>query len=325
MWRKAPVLILAILLVASVSVQPSLGQKYPTKPIEIMLPYSPGSSIDILSRLVAETAPKYLGQPVVVVTKPGGGGSVAAADVISSKPDGYKLLCAVNFLFSITTKTQKIPFDPDHLEPLATLFELKQGLCIKGDAPWKTLGDLLDYGRKNPGKIRWAHTGRGSGAHIPILLMFKKAGVETIDIPHKGAPEMISAIMGSHIEGASIPYGAIRDHVRSGQMRYLVFFTDNAYGDPPGIPTALELGFPEVARMPAQGGYFIHKDTPEEIKKTLVDALKKISDDPGFKKGFEKTGENLRFGGPEFARESIRKSEEVGVPILKELGLYIAK
>jgi tripartite-type tricarboxylate transporter receptor subunit TctC len=96
-----------------------IWKEYPTRPIEILCPYAPGGSLDIVSRLVADIAQKYLGQPLVVVNKVGAGGSVAAADVITSKPDGYKLVMLANIFFATTVKTQKIPFDPNDLIPIA--------------------------------------------------------------------------------------------------------------------------------------------------------------------------------------------------------------
>lgn len=325
MRGKQLLLILAVLPVLSVLAVSAQGKDYPVKPIEIVCPYTPGSSMDILSRLIAETAPKYLGQPVVVVNKPGAGGSIAAADVIISKPDGYKLITLTNFFFATTVKTQKVPFEPNHLVPVANFFEYKQGMIVRGDSPWKTLNELLEYGRKNPGKLKWAHTGRGITLHMCGLLIFRRAGVETIDVPYKGSPENLSALLGGHVDASSIAFGPIRDHVKTGKVRFLAFYSDRRYSDQPNVPCTDELGFPEPAKLMTLVGLYIHKDTPEETRKTLLDALRKTYEDPEFKKGFEKVGEEPRFERPKFVQEAIKKAEEVGVPIIKELGLYVEK
>ena len=169
MSEKVLILILVTVSVGSVFFQPALGRDFPTKPIELVCPYTPGSSMDIVSRIVADLAPKYIGQPIVVVNKPGAGGSIAAADVISSKPDGHKLVMLTNFFFATTVKTQKIPFDPNDLTPIVNLYEYKLGMIVKGDSPWKTLSDFLDYAKKNPGKIRCAHGGRGITLHYECI------------------------------------------------------------------------------------------------------------------------------------------------------------
>jgi tripartite-type tricarboxylate transporter receptor subunit TctC len=326
MWEKAWIGISATISVVSVFFQPALGKDFPTKPIELVCPYAPGSSMDIVSRIVADLAPKYIGQPIVVVNKPGAGGSIAAADVISSKQDGYKLVMLTNFFFATTVKTQKIPFDPNDLTPIVNLYEYKLGLIVKGDSPWKTLSDLLDYAKKNPGKLRCAHGGRGITLHLNALLIFKKAGVDVIEVFYKGAsPEQISALLGGHVDAASMAFGAVKDHIKAGTIRYLVVFSDRRFSDLPTVPSAVELGFPEAAKLATFVGLYAHKNTPEDVKKTLFDAFKKIYEDPEFKKGIERMGDEPRFGGPEFILEAIKRGEESGVPLIKELGLYLEK
>jgi tripartite-type tricarboxylate transporter receptor subunit TctC len=292
------VVLVATFLAWGVAGQSYGKEAYPTRPIEIVVPYTPGSTMDLLARLIANTAPKYLGQPVLAVNKPGAGGSMAAADVIGSKPDGHKLMVTTNFFFSMTTKTQKVPFNPSDLVPVANFLEYRNGFIVKGDSPWKTFNDVVDYARKNPGKLRWSHTGRGISQHMYGLLVFRKANLETVDIPYKGSPEMLAALLGGHIDGSFMVYG---------------------------VPCAGELGFPDLAKLPTYVGLYIHKDTPVEIKKILLDAMTKTYQDPEFKKGFEALGEEPKFGGPDFMAEAIRNNESVAVPILKEFGLYVGK
>ncbi|HVN23087.1 MAG TPA: tripartite tricarboxylate transporter substrate binding protein [Syntrophorhabdales bacterium] len=306
----------------------SQGQQFPTKPIEIIAPFTPGSPLDVVARIVADIAPKYMGQPVVVTNKPGAGGSLGAAELLNSKPDGYKLFVTTNFFFAMTTKSQKIPFDPANIVPLANMVQFVDGLCVRGDSPWKTFADLADYGKKNPGKIRWAHSGRGMVAHVAVLLVFRRAGVETIDIPYKGPPEKVTALLGGHIEASNMTYGTVVDHVRSGKIKFLFFFSDRRitrYPDLANVPTIAEIGYSDLNQLTPFVGLYVHRDTPPQIRKTLTDALKKTYDDPEFKKAVEKTGDEPRYGGPEFIAESIKKGAEIGVPMLKELGLYVGK
>ena len=113
--RRVIATVVLALLISGLSMvgQSYAARDFPTRPVELIVPYTPGSTMDLLARLIANTAPKYLGQPVVAVNKPGAGGSMAAADVIGSKPDGHKLMVTTNFFFSMTTKTQKVPFNPN--------------------------------------------------------------------------------------------------------------------------------------------------------------------------------------------------------------------
>jgi len=318
------ILSLGMMLHGSILDQTAAGKEFPTKPIEIICPYPAGASIDLMSRLVADTAPKFLGQPVVVINKPGGAGSMAAADVISSKADGYKLATMASFYFAATAKTQKVPFDPDDLVPLANFMEFRFGMMVRGDSPWKTLGDFLDYARKNPGKLKWGHPGRAVSIYMSALLIFRKAGVETVDVPYQGSPQVLASLLGGHIDAATGVYGTVKDHVTTGKLRYLAVYSDQRYSDLPDVPSVVELGFPQAA-IPSLIGLYAHKDTPEAVKKTLMDAFKKTYEDPEFKKGLEKLGEEPKYGGPELMREAIRKGGEASVPILKEFGLYVGK
>jgi tripartite-type tricarboxylate transporter receptor subunit TctC len=324
MFKKLLMLVLVMMLGGGILIQTAAAKEFPTKTIEIICPYTPGSSIDLMPRLIADIAPKYLGQPVVVINKPGGAGSIAAADVISSKPDGYKLATMTSFYFGGTAKTQKVPFDPNDLVPIANFMEFKFGVIVKGDSPWKTLDDLLDYARKNPGQLKWGHPGRAISIYMSALLIFRKAGVETLEVPYKGSPQVLAALLGGHIDAATSVYGSVKDHVISGNVRYLTVYSDHRYSDLADVPSVVELGYPEAA-IPSFVGLYAHKDTPEDVKKILLDAFKKTYDDPEFQKGLEKLGEAPRFGGPDLMWEAIRKSEEVAVPILKEFGLYVGK
>jgi len=320
---SAGMAILCLVLYFGASVQGAPEEKYPSKPIEILVPYPPGSAVDVMSRLIADVGVKYLGQPLVVINKPGANGSVAAADVISSRPDGYKILMTANIFFATTTKTQKVPFNPYDLVPLACFFEYKEGIFVRSDSPWKTLKELVEFAAKNPNKLKVGYTGRGTAAHLPLVDIFKETKI--IEIPTVGSAERIPALLGGHLDAGVLTYQPTKSHVRAGKLRMLVVFNDRRYNDLPDIPSLLELGYSEVAKIKASNGLFIHKDAPEQIKRLLVDACKKIYDDPQFKKGIANFGEEITFGGPEYMKKTIEDAEEVGVPLLKKLGLYIAQ
>jgi len=314
-------MILAAISFVSVSAQFSYGIDYPRKPIEILVTYGAGGTSDLISRQIAEIAKKYIGQPMFVSNRPGAGGTTAVSEIINGKPDGYKIIYMPNNYLATTIKTQKIPFDPSYIIPLINLVEVKQGLIVKADAPWKTLGQLLDYAKQNPGKLSWNHTGRGIGQYLSASYIFKRAGVTTTDIPYKASPDQIAALLGGHTQAATMVYATGKTYMLSGSIRFLVFFSNQRYTDPPDVPCGAELGFPEY--FTTYSGIYVHKDTPEDIKKFLFDTFKKIYDDPEFKKKMEVIGDELRFGGPEFIKESTKKMQETGVPILKELGLYV--
>jgi tripartite-type tricarboxylate transporter receptor subunit TctC len=321
MARRALVLILSVLFIGSILTQPAAGLEYPTKPVEISCPFGIGSGFDIVIRFYADTLPKYLGQKVVVINRTGAAGSVAAAELIGSKPDGYKLQNTDNIFYALLTKVQKVPFDPYDLSPLVVIMEMKDGIVVRGDSPWRTLDDLLNYGRKNPGKPTWAHIGRGTSEHIVGLQIFKKAGVQATEVAVRSSPERWAALLGGHVDAIFATYGSIKDYIRAGKMRYLVFMSKERYDEPSDVPSLTELGFPELAGLRLLPGISVHKDTPEEIKKILIDAFQKTVNDPMLRKKLQEYGDQPRFGGPDFYMKAIKEAEEVGVPVLKEMGL----
>jgi tripartite-type tricarboxylate transporter receptor subunit TctC len=333
MLKKYLTVVSLVLFFGCIVVNYSHGAEVLKKPVEVLVGFGAGGTFDMMSRIVAEMAPKYIGQPVVVINKPGAGGSTATAEVISSNPDGYKLICAANHYFSSTAKTQKLPFDPGNLEPLSVFMRTKELLIVKGDSPWKSLKDLLDYGRKNPGNLRWGHVGRGSIQHMMGLVIFRKAGIDTVDIPYiKGDADKLPALLGGHVDALFNIYGASQDLLRSGKLKCLAVINDRRYTDRElkDIPTAAESGFPETAKLVSFIAWLTRKEAPESVKKPLMDAFRKICEDPEFKRRIEDLGgdpisKEAIARGPEFFKQTVRQAEEVSVPILKEFGLYAGK
>ncbi len=127
------------------------------------------------------------------------------------------------------------------------------------------------------------------------------------------------------MDATSLSLGTMREQERAGKLRYLVNYSDHRYGYLPDLPSIAEAGFPEAAKLRSFAGIYTHRNTPEEIKAYLTNLSKKIYDDPRFKKGFEKLEEEPVFIGPDQMREMVKKAEEVAVPLLKELGLYVGK
>ena len=119
---------------------------------------------------------KYFTQPMVVVNKPGAGGSIAVGDVIASKPDGYRLFFGAHVYFATTYRSQKYRSTSHDLVPSTNFYEIKQGMAVRRDSPFKTFDDLGDYAKKHPGELRWCNTGRGIALYLSALLVFKRQG-----------------------------------------------------------------------------------------------------------------------------------------------------
>jgi hypothetical protein len=137
-------------------VQPVLVDAvFPTKPIEVIVPYTARGTNDRMARLVAEVSKKYLKQPLVIFNKPGSGGSLGVAEALQAPPDGYKLVSIATNYFSTIAYAQKISFDPAQLVPVVNFMQYRNGLIVKGNSPFMTFNDLLVYGRKTPASSVW--------------------------------------------------------------------------------------------------------------------------------------------------------------------------
>ncbi|MCX5907339.1 MAG: tripartite tricarboxylate transporter substrate-binding protein, partial [Deltaproteobacteria bacterium] len=145
---------MAVFLGMMISFSAAIAQDYPTRPITMIVQFSPGTTTDIIARRLAEEVSKTLGQPVVVVNKTGGGGTVGAAEIFRSKPDGYTIGCMNMPALAIIPHLQNLPYDPlKDFDHICVIQPYEYGLYVKGDAPWKSVKDLVDYTRENPGKV----------------------------------------------------------------------------------------------------------------------------------------------------------------------------
>jgi len=325
MWKKKLVLVLVALSITIMLVKPGIGEEYPAKPIEVIEPFAAGASTDITCRIIAELAPKYLGQTLFVTNKPGASGSIGTAEVINAPPDGYKLLSAMSTYFITKVRVQKIPFDPGDLIPILSFAEPRDILCVLSDSPWKSYEEVLKYARENPGKFRWGHVGRGAKPHVVVAGMFIKAGVKATDMPYAGSAPLGPALLGGHVDAISGPFGPVNDYIKMGKVRVLAALTDHRYKTAPDAPSLVELGYPELGMFAAKHGFYARKDTPKEILRKLLEAIGNVAKSEEFIKRVEAIGAEPRFDEPETISEIIRKGGEVATPLLKELGLLAVK
>jgi tripartite-type tricarboxylate transporter receptor subunit TctC len=179
-----------------VSAGTTLAAKYPKKPITMIIPFSAGGSHDLNARVFTSIIPQYLGQPVVVKLMPGAGGQIATAAAVKAKPDGYTLIFTNNYVDMLQPQIEKLPYDT--YEALVSVWRLNYApsiVMVRSDKPWKTLEELLDYGRKNPGKLKFAHSGKWGATFTPGTTLLTKAKVEATYIPFKGGGPTFQGVL----------------------------------------------------------------------------------------------------------------------------------
>ena len=233
-------LLSAVLL--AFSVQTARAQ-YPERPINLLVGFAAGGSMDLSARALAASAEKVLGQPIIIENKPGGTGMVALAAMLAQKPDGYTLCATPSSVIIRVSQIQKAPFKPfTSFRPIIGFTEPQLGIVVKSDAPWKTLKDLVSYAQKNPNKLKYGTTGIGSTTHAAVDEIAAKHKLRMIHIPYKGSMEALTALLGGHIDFASLTSELIPP-VKSGQSRLLAVISENRSPLFSDIPTLKELGY----------------------------------------------------------------------------------
>src|SRR5213075_348255 len=214
--------IVTVALIALASA--AAAQSFPAKPVTLLCPWPPGGTTDTHLRRFAEVAAKYLGQPVVVENKPGGGGMVGPAQMARlAKPDGYTVSQLPITAFRLPHQRA---VDWDALNDFTYIIGITGytfGIAVRADSPLKSLRELLDYARTNPGQLAYATPGTGTSPHLLMEELALKAGVKVLQVPYKGFAEGAQALLGGHVMALSDSTGWGR-FVEAGQMRLLVTF-----------------------------------------------------------------------------------------------------
>ena len=255
----------------------ALGAGFQSKPITLIVPYPAGGATDVVIRPLAEAAKKYLGQPVIVENRGGGGGAVRVGSIIGKNPDGYLLSVVVTSLHRASF-INKLSFDTvKDVTPVMRVAGYLYGILVNQNSPHKTLKDLLDYAKTHPGKVSYMASGIGTGGHIAMEeLAYFAGGLKFNHLPSKGDQESSTALLGGHIEAISTTSGWI-PLTDAGKFRLLATYGEKRTKRYPNVPTVYELGFKFVHNSPI--GIVGPKGMPKEVVKTIHDAFKKALDD----------------------------------------------
>jgi len=253
-------------------------KKYPTKPINVIIPFAPGDTDNNLRPFTDKMA-QYLGQPLNFVYKPGASGAVGAGFVSTSEPDGYTLMGSQQSCLVIVPRTQKgLKYSLKNFAPICGLAGGYNVIAVQKEGRWKNIQELLAEAKKNPGKISYVS---GSGAlGITTLIaeaFFKEAGVKLNLIPAQGSGPAVTAILGGHTDAVSSQITPAFPHIQAGTLRPLVVSSDKRAPALPNVPTALDLGY--KVTVPSLYGLLAPKETPKEIVEALALAAKKASEE----------------------------------------------
>ncbi len=324
---KAGVIILLLVFALGGDCVAAQKINYPTRPITFITPYGPGGSGDLLARAYADALKTILPQPLEVVNRAGGATVPGTVEVIKARPNGYTILCgSTNNLLVPPQLNPDIPFKgPQDVQNIITAGILPMVFAVGANQPWKTMRELLDYAKANPGKIVVGLVGIGGGTHIHFMHMLKVTGVSMTYVPNDSAAVAVTQILGGHAQGACLNLGPLVPSVRAGRARLLAFFLEERMKSfDPDVPTFKELGYDVIT----EGSTFVisaPKGTPREIIAVLYDACRKAQQTEKFQRFLKDNAIITNDRGADYWDLELQKQFKWYTGFLKEIDLMKSK
>jgi len=316
---------LALITAICLAISPTVSRaqdKFPSRPIEMVIAFPAGGFADVTGRIFAEELSKVLNAPIAPINKGGATGSLAATAMLGSPKDGYSML--VNtlggmVLAPVTLKDVKYDTNKDFY-PVAFITSAPDGLTVNADSPFKALHDLIDAAKKNPNKLSYATAGTGVGGHFNSLILSQVAGIKIKHVPYKGGGEYIPALLGGHLDFVIGTAIATLPQESAGKLRTLALMGGNKMTGLPTVPTTVELGI-KGDYMDSWAGAFVTTGTPRPVIDTLTAAAEKVIKSKDFGARIEKTGGVVKYISPAEFRSIIERDKNTALEIAKKEGL----
>jgi tripartite-type tricarboxylate transporter receptor subunit TctC len=329
--QKKPLLFLATsLLVLSImlggctnmeSKTVTTTSKYPDKPITLIVPFGVGGGMDLVARLLEKTAPTHLGQPLVIINKPGGAGTLGWNELSGASSDGYTLaITGIEVILQPLYGPTKYHY-PTALEPIAQIAEISLVMAIQSDRPWSNIRDLIEYAKQHPGKIKFGHPGVGGINHVAGETFAKAADIQLEQVPFQSSAETMASLLGGHIQVAFVTPASAKEYMKNGMIRVLAIAGEKRLADPvlANVSTFKEQGLDVIGS--SWFGVAAPKDLPIEVKTKLSDGFKIIINDPEFKKNIEQLGLQVSYLGPKESQEKWLTDSQRLTQTVQETGI----
>ncbi|MBI4609804.1 MAG: tripartite tricarboxylate transporter substrate binding protein [Candidatus Rokubacteria bacterium] len=295
------------------------AEKFPVKPITALVGFPPGGSTDLIARALEGVVKKYLGQPVVVLNKTGGVGTIAVTELVKARADGYTVcVCPVG---PLTTQPHlaDLPYTEKDYLPVIHIAKFVGVLSVRADAPWKAVQEFLAHIRAQPGTVKISHAGVGTVNHLGMEELKMVAKLDVTLVPSGGGGPAVVSMLGGHVEASVHNTNEIIAQVEAKKARVLGVFDERRNPKFPDAPTFREIGYD--VQVPNFYIIAVPKGTPPEIMKTLHDAFKKAMEDPAFAATAEKLVFDLEYLGPDDAARKLAQTYARNGELIRRLGL----
>jgi len=296
------------------------AEDYPTKPVNLVVPWAPGGHTDTDARIWASYAEKILGEPIVIVNKPGSAGVLGTSFAAKAKPDGYTLLQATPGTNVIAEQIQKVDYNLESFVEIARFTASSAGLLVNSESPWKTLDDFIKDAKGNPGNMTTSGMGASSYTTLATKNWEKQAGIKLKHVHFQGGAPALMSLLGKHVDIHFNYPQVFISHVKGGKLRLLVVAAP--FQEFPNIPTFKQLGY--KGNFLGWSALMAPKGTPNYIIKKLSDITEKqIMKDENFLNAVKKTGAAPFFMGPMELKQFVREEYDNFRKLIAEEGLTV--
>ncbi|ETR78774.1 MFS transporter [Afipia sp. P52-10] len=305
---------------------PAAAQDYPNRTINWVVPFGTGGVTDSTGRIVAKAMSQITGQSVLVDNRPGAGGIVGTEYVASAKPDGYTILYASSGPMGVNPSLYKDKLSYDPLKsfiPVQTLSQAHMLIVVSPATPFKTLPELIEYAKKNPGKLNFGSPGQGTAQHLSAELLQTEAGIKMTHVPYRAGASQMADLMSGVIDLAFEYPTVVRPYIEAGKMRAIAMNGSKRFKGFPDVPSIAELGYPN-AQNSGWSAVAVPAGTPTEVVNKLASIVQQALRDPAVTKYYD-DNDNMIIGdlGPEKTREFFAKEIEKFKGVVERAGVTV--
>jgi tripartite-type tricarboxylate transporter receptor subunit TctC len=308
---------------ATLAAAPALGQGFPTRPIRIVSPFTPGGGTDTTARLLAPGMGEFLGQPVVVENRPGGAGSIGAASVAEAPADGHTLMVdALNHVVN-PHLLRGLRFDyAQAFVPVSLLTVLPQIMVVPPALPVTTLAEFIAWARARPGRLSYGSSGNATGAHLAGTLFLRETGLDITHVPYRGGSAVLPDIIAGNVVFAFATVNSATQLIQDGRLRALAIASDSRVPSLPAVPTMAEAGLPAVV-LDEWNGLYAPAGTPPEVLARIHAALRHALALPAVRDRFAAIGAIPVGSPPEAAARYVAERREAMGRLVRDAGITI--
>jgi len=313
-------IVAAALILADIVPTPVAAQTYPSKQIELVVPFVAGGTTDIVARMIAQHFADTWSATAIVSNRPGGGSMIGTGAVAKSPPDGHTLL-VTTLAFAINAGMQKLSFDPvKDFAPVSELTSIPLMLVVHPSMPATNLKEFVALIKANPGKWDYATSGAGTSPHLATEMFKSMAGIDMVHVPFKGNAEAMNAFLGGHVKVYFSQVPAVLQHVKAGSLRPIAVTTARRLPYLPDVPTIAELGYPGYEISTWQG-MFAPAGTPKEVVNKIGGEVVRMLKSPDIRERIEREGSDPIGTMPEEFTERFKSEITKWARVTKEAGM----